>query len=221
MAEQVLMPLLLSLKVASCATAAVVVCGIALAYLLARRDFPGREWLDVLFTLPLVLPPTVVGYFLVLFLGRNGVIGRWLYELTGLTVMFTWQAAAIASAVVSLPLMVKAARAAIESVDRRLVQASYTLGKGEIETLWRIVLPLARRGIIAGAILSFARALGEFGATLMLAGNIPGVTATMPLAIYTETATGEWQAASVMVAIFTLVSALALFAVSRLGRVPA
>jgi molybdate transport system permease protein len=131
-----------------------------------------------------VLPPTVTGYYSIVLLGRRGVIGSYLYEHTGWTVTFTWWAAIIAASVMALPLMVKSARAAIESVNSQYEVASYTLGKSELETFLRITLPLASRGVLAGVVLSFARALGEFGATLMLAGNIPGKTQTMPLAIY-------------------------------------
>ncbi len=174
----------LSLLVTCLATGIVMLVGTAFAFILAKRRFRGRELLDAIVTLPLVLPPTVTGYYLIVLLGRRGVIGSYIYNLTGWTVTFTWWAAVMAAAVMALPLMVKSARAAMESVNPRYEIASYTLGKSEMETFFRITLPLARRGILAGAVLSFARALGEFGATLMLAGNIPGKTQTMPLAIY-------------------------------------
>ncbi|MBN2108290.1 MAG: molybdate ABC transporter permease subunit [Deltaproteobacteria bacterium] len=201
-----LFSLRLSLQVALTATCFVIIVGMAVAYVLARCDFRGRQLLDILCTLPLVLPPSVTGYYLILLFGRNGIPGRWLYELTGESIMFTWQAAALASFVVSLPLMVKTTRAAIESVDVNLVRASYSLGRTERETLFSVILPLAKPGIIAGALLSFCRAMGEFGATLMIAGNIPGRTDTMPLAIYTSAASGDWGRAHFMVAVFTVVS---------------
>ena len=196
----------LSLQVASVATAFVIVIGTGIAYILARKEFRGRELLDVLCTLPLVLPPTVTGYYLIMVFGRNGLIGKVLYESTGFTVMFTWYAAALASFVVSLPLMIKTVRASIESVDRSLINASYTSGHGEVETAIKVILPLAGKGIVAGAVLSFARAMGEFGATLMLAGDIPGRTDTMPIAIYSIASSGEWTHAHAMVIILTMMS---------------
>jgi molybdate transport system permease protein len=208
----------LSLQVAAVATFFVVIFGIFIAYLLARRAFRGREVVDMLFTLPLVLPPTVTGYYLIVLFGRKGLIGGPLYELTGWTVMFTWQAAVLASFVVALPLMIKTTRAAIESVDRNLINASFTLGHGECETAMRVVLPLAKRGIIAGAVLSFARAMGEFGATLMLAGNIPGKTDTMPLAIYSLAGSGEWAKAHFMVFLLTCISGLFLYLANRYAK---
>jgi len=199
------------LQVASAATIFVVVIGTSIAYVLARKEFRGRELLDVLFTLPLVLPPTVTGYYLIVLFGRNGLIGRALYNRTGFTIMFTWYAAALASFVVALPLMIKTTRAAMESVDRNLINASYTLGHGEAATALKVILPLAKKGIIAGAVLSFARAMGEFGATLMLAGNIPGKTDTMPLAIYSLASGGEWTQAHTMVILLTIISGVFLY----------
>ena len=206
-----LFSLKLSLQVAGLATLLVLVSGIGVAYLLARKDFWGKELLDIFLTLPLVLPPTVTGYYLIILFGRNGVLGRSIYEWTGWTIMFTWQAAVLAAYVVSLPLMIKTARAALEAVDPNLINASYTLGHSEWRTAFRVVLPLAKKGIIAGTVLTFARALGEFGATLMLAGNIPGKTDTMPLAIYTLAGSGEWSQANFMVIFLTLISGLFLY----------
>ena len=210
----------LSVQVAAVATAFVFVTGITVAYFLARRDFKGKELLDVLFTLPLVLPPTVTGYYLIILFGRNGTVGKVIYQWTGWTIMFTWYAAVLASFVVALPLMIKTARAAIESVDATLINASYTLGRTEFETAVRIILPLARRGIIAGTVLSFARAMGEFGATLMLAGNLPGKTDTMPLAIYSLAGSGEWSEANGMVIALTLLSGVFLYMAGRYSKRP-
>lgn len=210
-----LFPMRLSLQVSVISTILVVVVGVLTAYMLARKEFRGREFLDMLVTLPLVMPPTVTGYYLIVIFGRNGLIGRIIYEHTGFTVMFSWYAAVLASFVVSLPLMVKIARAAIESVDRDLIDASYTLGRSEIETVFHVVLPLAKRGIIAGAVLSFARGMGEFGATLMLAGNLPGKTDTMPIAIYSLVNSGDWSGANVMVAILTVSSGIFLYIANR------
>jgi molybdate transport system permease protein len=208
----------LSLQVAAVATIFVVIVGVAAAYFLARKNFRGKEVLDVLLTLPLVLPPTVTGYYLIIAFGRNGFIGKYLYDLTGWSIMFTWYAAVLASFVVALPLMIKTARAAIESVDRNLINASFTLGHTETETAIKIILPLAKKGIIAGAVLSFARALGEFGATLMLAGNLPGKTDTMPLAIYSLAGSGDWEKAGGMVLLLTVMAGLFLYLANHYSR---
>jgi molybdate transport system permease protein len=207
----------LSLQVAVAATALNALLGIPVAYVLARRRFWGRSLLDLLVTLPLVLPPTVVGYYLIVLLGRRGVLGAPLYELSGFTVAFTWYAAVIAATVMALPLLVRTVRAAIESVDRDLERAAYTLGRSELRTTIEVTLPLARNGILAGLVLAFARALGEFGATLMLAGNIPGRTATVPLSIYTAVQTGESAEALGLVAALTVLSCLVLVVANRLG----
>ncbi len=214
----ILPALKLSLLVASIATLIVSVIGIALGFILAKRNFHTKELIDSIFTLPLILPPTVTGYYLILLLGRRGLIGQYIYELTGWTVTFTWQAAVIAASVVALPLMVKSARAAIESVDPKYEIVSYTLGKSEFQTFLRVILPLARRGILAGIILSFARALGEFGATLILAGNIPGKTQTMPLAIYEAVISGENMRAQILALILTVVSVAVIYITNKLSR---
>lgn len=214
----ILQSLRLSLLVVSIATVIIAVAGTAFAYLLAKRRFRGREMLDALLTLPMVLPPTVTGYYLILLLGRRGVLGEPLYALSGWTVTFTWVAAVVASTVVALPLMIKSARAAIESVDPEYEIASLLMGKSEIETFFRITLPLAGKGILAGVILSFARAFGEFGATLMLAGNIPGKTQTMPLAIYEAVAGGEDATARWLALILTGISVTVVYLTNRLSR---
>jgi molybdate transport system permease protein len=217
MSPESLGALALSVRVALLATVLNAALGIPLAWLLARRRFPGRTLVDLLVTLPLVLPPTVTGYYLIVLLGRRGWLGAPLYAATGWTVAFTWYAAVIAATVMALPLLVRTARAAIESVDRGLEQAAYTLGRSEWRTALEVTLPLARNGILAGLVLAFARALGEFGATLMLAGNIPGRTTTVPLAIYTAVQTGETADAAVLVAALTGLSCLVLIAAGRLG----
>lgn len=218
MDSSALFSLRLSVQVASVATLLVVVVGIGFAYLLARREFPGKELLDILLTLPLVLPPTVTGYYLIVAFGRNGFIGRYLFDLTGWSIMFTWYAAVLASFVVALPLMIKTGRAAIESVDRNLITAAYALGHSEWSAARYVILPLAKRGLVAGTVLSFARALGEFGATLMLAGNIPGKTDTMPLAIYSLAGGGDWEQATGMVALLTLMAGVFLSLANRYSR---
>ncbi|MBF0506304.1 MAG: molybdate ABC transporter permease subunit [Nitrospirae bacterium] len=218
MDSSVLFSMRLSLQVASVATFFVVIVGIAAAYILARKNFCGKEVLDIVFTLPLVLPPTVTGYYLIILFGRKGMVGRFIYEWTGWSIMFTWYAAVLASFVVALPLMVKTAQAAIESVDKNLINASYTLGHSEFETALKVILPLAKRGIMAGAVLSFARALGEFGATLMLAGDLPGKTDTMPIAIYSLAGSGEWSKANWMVVLLTLMSGIFLYFANRYSK---
>ena len=208
---------LLSLRVAVVATLADALVGIPLAYLLARKAFRGRGVVDLAVTLPLILPPTVTGYYLIVLLGRRGWLGAPLYRLTGWSVTFTWYAAVVAAAVMALPLLVRTARAAIESVDRDLERAALTLGRSEWRTALEVTLPLAQNGILAGLVLAFARALGEFGATLMLAGNIPGKTTTVPLAIYTAVQTGEASEVLVLVGALTAVSCVVIFVAGRLG----
>jgi molybdate transport system permease protein len=207
----------LSLQVAVAATALNALVGIPIAYVLARRRFWGKSVVDVLVTLPLVLPPTVIGYYLIVLLGRRGYLGAPLYEATGWTVVFTWYAAVVAATVMALPLLVRTVRAAIESVDRDLERAAYTLGRSELRTVLEVTLPLARNGILAGLVLAFARALGEFGATLMLAGNVPGRTQTVPLSIYTAVQTGESGEALGLVVVLTGLSCLVLIVANRLG----
>ena len=209
--------LALSIRVALVATLLNAAIGIPLAYVLARRRFRGRGFVDLLVTLPLVLPPTVTGYYLIVLLGRRGWLGGPIYGLTGWSITFTWYAAVVAATIMALPLLVRTARAAIESVDRDFEKAAFTLGRSEWRTALEVTLPLARNGILAGLVLAFARALGEFGATLMLAGNIPGRTTTVPLAIYTSVQTGETGEALVLVAMLTALSCVVLVAAARLG----
>lgn len=208
----------LSILVVTCATAVIGVLGLGLAFLLAKLNFRGKELLDAILTMPLVLPPTVTGYYLIVLLGRRGLIGGLVYEFTGWSIVFTWAGAVAASVVVALPLMIKASRASIESVDPDYEIASYTLGKGMFETFWRVTLPLAKRGVLAGLVMSFARALGEFGATLMVAGNIPGKTQTMPLAIYEAVASGDDRRAQILALILTAVSVAAVYITNRISR---
>jgi molybdate transport system permease protein len=220
MDHAILFSLRLSFQVALTATVFIILIGVSVAYFLARRDFRGKEILDITLTLPLVLPPTVTGYYLILLFGRNGWIGKLIYEWTGWTIMFTWYAAVLASFVVALPLMIKTARAAIASVDENLIHAAYTLGHSELETAISVILPLAKKGITAGAILSFARAMGEFGATLMIAGNIPGRTNTMPISIYSLASSGEWSKAHIMVIFLTVLSGVVLYVANIKGLKP-
>jgi molybdate transport system permease protein len=209
--------LLLSLRVAILATLLNALVGVPLAWALARQRFPGRAVLDLLVTIPLILPPTVTGYYLIVLFGRRGWLGAPLYRLTGWSIAFTWYAAVVAATIMALPLLVRTAKAAFESVDRDLERAAYTLGRSELRTALEVTLPLARNGILAGLVLAFARALGEFGATLMLAGNIPGKTTTVPLAIYTAVQTGEDASALLLVGVLTALSCLVIVAANRLG----
>jgi molybdate transport system permease protein len=205
----------LSLLVASFSTAIVAIIGLIVGYLLATRSFRGRLFVEIVCLLPLVLPPSVVGYYLLLFLGRNGPVGWFTNEYFDFSLLFSWQGAVIASSVVAFPLMVRVAQSVVSGVDRAAIEASYMLGYSELETAFRVVLPLSKRGLYAGVVLVFARSLGEFGATLMVAGNIPGRTATMPLAIYGYAASGEWERAGSLVMLLTVVSASFLLLVRR------
>jgi molybdate transport system permease protein len=173
----------LSIKVAMTATALSLPFGFAVAWLLVFKKFRGKLLLEVLVNLPLTLPPVVIGFFLLLLLGKNGWIGKRLAE-SGIAVIFTWKAAVLASATVGFPLLVRSIRLGMESINRQLIDASRSLGAHGYDTLLTIILPLSLRGILAGSSLMFARSLGEFGATIIVAGNIPGITQTIPLAIY-------------------------------------
>lgn len=206
----------LSIFVSVAATFIVAVVGLAAAFLLAKRRFFGRELLDAVLTLPLVLPPTVTGFFLIVLLGKNGFVGARIFALTGWQITFTVWAAIVAAVVTALPLMIKTSRAAIEAVDAQFEAAARTLGRGEIATFLFVTLPLARRGVVAGIVLSFARSLGEFGATIMLAGNIAGKTQTMSLAVYEAVAAGDDERAQVLALILTGVSICAIYLTNKL-----
>lgn len=187
-------PIYLSLKVASLATLVALVAGLIVARFQMRRRSFASKVLDALCTLPMILPPTVLGYYLILIVGKRGILGPWLQQL-GIEVIFTWQGAVIAATVVVFPLIYKSARAALESVDPRFEDAARTLGASEAKIFLVVTLPLAWRGIAAGSMLAFARGMGEFGATLMVAGNIPGRTQTLALAIYDAFQAGDDPAA--------------------------
>lgn len=212
--------LALSLKVAGWATALNLLLGLGAGYALARLRFPGRELLDSLLTLPMVLPPTVLGYYLLVVIGQRGWLGSWLLETWGIRLIFTWQGAVIAATLVAFPLVFKSARAAFEGVDPQLERAGRVLGLGEWALFLRITLPMAWRGVLAGLLLGFARALGEFGATLMVAGSIPGKTQTLSVAIYEAVQAGQDDSANVLVLITSLTCVAVLLTANRLGRVP-
>lgn len=211
-----LAPLWLTLKVAAAATALSLGLAVACAWIVARRRFLGRELLDALCTLPLVLPPTVLGYYLIVVWGRNGWLGSFLHNHLGLSLMFTWQGAVLAAAVVSFPLLFKSARAAFESVPTEYEQAARILGDHELALFWRITLPLASRGLLAGVMLAFARAMGDFGATLMVAGNIEGRTQTAAMAVFDAVAAGDYSLANTLVAIMSLTCIAILVATNLL-----
>ena len=207
----------LSLKVSLWAVACSLPVGIACAWVLARCRFPGKVLLDGLVHLPLVTPPVVVGYLLLIVLGRNGWLGRLLYDAFGITLTFTWKGAAVAAAVMAFPLMVRAIRLGIESVDRRLEEAARTLGATPMRALFTITLPLAAPGLLTGALLAFARCLGEFGATITFVSNVPGQTRTLPLAIYTLLQTPEGESAAAWLAGLSLALAVIALAASELA----
>jgi molybdate transport system permease protein len=207
-----------SARMAVCSTLLILPFGVALAWLLARRDWPGKTLVETFVSLPLVLPPVVTGLVLLQLFGLHGPLGRWLHEQFGIDVVFTWKAVVLALGVMSLPLLVRAARTAIEDVNPMLEQIARTLGAGEWRVLFTITLPLARRGIFAGVLLAFARALGEFGATIMVAGNIPGRTTTLPVAIYYSVQGGDDSHAWTLAAVSTVIAFLALWLGEKFQR---
>jgi len=209
-------PLWLSLRVATLATLFSLILGIWLAYFLANRNFRGKELVDAVATLPLVLPPTVLGYYLLVVLGRESWLGRLYESIVGHPLVFTWQAAVVASTVHAFPLLVKTARAALESVDRVYEKAARNLGAPEWRVFWRVTLPLARRSIFAAGVLAFARSLGDFGATLMLAGNIPHQTQTAAVAIYDAVESGNTLLARVLVLVISAVAMVIVYVANRL-----
>jgi molybdate transport system permease protein len=211
-----LQPLALSLQVAVVATVLATVAGVAIALALAQKRMPGREFIDAVTTAPMVLPPTVLGYYVLVALGRNSAIGKMWEALFGSSIVFTRTGAVVAAAIGSLPLVIKAARAAIENVDPTLVRAARTLGATPMRALLTITLSLAGRGLLAGVTLAFARALGDFGVTLMVAGDIPGETQTAALAIYDAIQAHREADAVAMVLILTSVGILCLYGVNRL-----
>lgn len=211
--------ILLSLRISVWAVALSLPLGIATAWVLARLDFPGKTLLDTLVHVPLVVPPVVVGYLLLVLLGRNGIVGGWLLETLGITVAFSWQGAAVAAAVMSFPLMVRAIRLSIEAIDPRLEQAARTLGARPFDVFLSVTLPLTGSGILVGAILAFARSLGEFGATITFVSAIPGETTTLPIALYgLIQVPGQEDAASRLVAISIAIAVVAMFLSEMLAR---
>ncbi len=212
-------PLRLSFQVAAISTVIALAAGLWIAYILANRDFRGKAVLDAAVTLPLVLPPTVLGYYLLVLLGRSSLLGKLWEKIFGSPLVFTWKAAVVAALFYSLPLLVKSSRAALESIDRSCERAARTLGASEWKLFWRVTLPLAQRSILAAAALAFARSLGEFGATLMIAGNFPGRTQTMSVAIYDALESGNSTLALTLVLLISVIALAILALATRLeGR---
>jgi molybdate transport system permease protein len=210
-------PVWLSLQVSLTATLLTLVAGVPLAWLLARCRFPGRDVVGALIVVPLVLPPTVLGYYLLLVIGRRGPVGRMLDGL-GVELAFTWRAAVLAACVGSIALLIRSAQAGFETVDPRLEQAARTLGRSEWSIFWSVSLPLAWRAVLAGTVLAFCRAMGEFGITLMVAGSIPGRTQTLPLAIYDRVQAGAMDEANGLALLSVLLVVGLLVGVARLAR---
>ncbi len=206
----------LSLRVAVACVIASLPFGVAVAWLLARYEFPGKTLVDGLVHAPLVVPPVAVGYILLVLFGRNGPVGAWLYDSFGVTVVFTWQGAALASAVMAFPLMVRAIRLALELVDRRIETAARTLGAGRVRVAFTITLPLSLPGVLTGMVLAFARSLGEFGATITFVSNIPGETRTLPIALYSLVQTPGGETGALRLVIISLALAVAALALSEL-----
>lgn len=211
-------PLLLSFQVSLAATLIAGLLGVALAGLLAQRRFPGAEVLDALINAPLVLPPTVLGYYLLILLGRTSALGKAYEAITGSSIVFTRTGATCAAALAALPFVARSARAALESLEPRFGEAAATLGATPLRVFFRVLLPLSSRGIMAGLTLGFARSLGDFGVTLMVAGNIPGRTQTASLAIYDAIQAGRDAQAGGLAAILTTLAIVALYAINKLAR---
>ncbi len=207
--------ILLSLKVAGWCVGVSVLPATFFAWLLARRNFVGKSLLNALIHLPLVVPPVVIGYFLLITLGRQGVVGGWLYDVFGITLIFTWKGAVIATAVMSFPLMVRAIRSSFESLDIGLEKAALTLGRSPVQVFMTITLPLILPGLISGLTLGFARALGEFGATITFVSNIPGETRTLPIAIYTLLQIPGGQDQVIRLVVLSVVLAFSTIALSE------
>jgi molybdate transport system permease protein len=212
-----LFPLWLTLRIAFFATLIAFGFAVAFAWIVARFTFRGRDLLDAILTLPLVMPPTVLGYYLIVVWGRNGWLGGWLYAHLGISLMFTWQGAVLAATVVAFPLLFKSARAAFEGVNTEYEKAARILGDNEIQVFFRVTLPLAARGLVAGTMLAFARAMGDFGATLMIAGNIQGKTQTAAMAVFDAVQVGDYTLANTLVGIMSVVCITILVMTNKLA----
>ena len=215
MSELELEAIRLSLEVATAAVIGSLPIAVLVAWILARKEFPGKSILDGVVHLPLILPPVVVGYLLLVTLGRNGVIGAFLYDVFGIMLAFTWKGAAVAAAVVAFPLIVRSIRLSLEAVDGGLEQAARTLGASPLRVFATVTLPLASPGILTGAILGFARSLGEFGATITFVSNIPGETRTLPIALYTLTQVPDGETGALRLVVISIAVALAALIMSE------
>lgn len=218
MAEPIFTTLLLTGRIAGVAVCIALLAGVGMAWVVHRHRFPGRSLVDALLTLPMVLPPTVLGYYLLTLLGRRSPLGQWLDETLGIRLIFTWQGAVIAAAIVAFPLVYQGTRAAFEGVDRQIEDAARVLGSSELRVFARVTVPLAWPGILAGTMLAFARAMGEFGATLMVAGSLPGRTQTLALAIYDSVQAGKHDDALLLVGVTSLTCVAILVLAARLLR---
>ena len=210
-------PVFLSLRVAGIATLLAVLIGIPAAWFLSRANFRGKNLVEAVILLPIILPPTVLGYYLLVTIGRQSLISRWLLDPLGIDIVFTWRAAVLASMIVAVPLVIRAAQASFEAMDPNLTAAARTLGRSELAIFFTLNVPLAWRGILAGTVLGFARAMGEFGATLMVAGNIPGRTQTLPIAIYDAVQSGNNDLANGLVIILSAAAIAVLVLIGRLS----
>jgi len=217
LSEAEIQALLLSLKVSAVAVALALPLAVAASLVLSRKEFPGKFVVDGIVHLPLVLPPVVMGYLLLVVFGTNGAIGAWLYENLGVRFVFSWTGAALASAIVTFPFQVRAIRLALDAIDPGLEQAARTLGAGPLDCLFNVTLPLALPGLIAGAITAFAASLGQFGAIITFVSNVPGETRTLPLAIYTAIQTPGGEAAAARLVVLSIVLALAGLILSELA----
>lgn len=213
--SSVISPIIISIKIALVATVITVIFGTALGMLFVRKKFPGKDVLEVIITLPMIMPPSITGYILLLIIGRKGIIGKFLQDNFGINLIFTWQAACIAAAVVSLPLMYQSCKSAFMGVDKTYEDAARTLGADEWKIFRKVTLPLAWPGLVSGVVLSFARALGEFGATLMVAGNIPGKTENIPIATYFAVESNNLQKANFLMGVVVLFSFITIFSLNR------
>lgn len=211
-------PIMLSLKIAFVSTIFTLIIGVCLAWLFAKKDFKGKEFLEGFITLPMVLPPSVIGYALLLLIGRKGLIGSILYKYFGITLVFTWKGAVIAAFIVSLPLMYQSVKGSFLNIEEVYEKAARSLGASEKRIFFKILIPMAFPGIISGLVLSFTRALGEFGATLMIAGNIPGKTQTIPIAIYFAVDSGDMKTANILVGIVVCFSFTVVYILNRWNK---
>lgn len=211
----ILSPIIISIRVAIISTIFTLIIGVFLSRVMTKYDFKGKDILEVIILMPMVLPPSVIGYGLLILIGRRGIIGEPLYDIFGIRLIFTWVAACIAATIVSLPLMYQSCKSAFLSVAPSYEDAAMSLGANKRKVFWKISLPLALPGILGGIVLAFARSLGEFGATLMVAGNIPGKTQNIPLAIYFAVEIGDTKTANILLSIVVLFSFVVVYGVNR------